>query len=121
MSEVLLEMNKYINQIIKYALENHLIEENEVNYSVNLLLDIFHLNEFHEEDVETDSLYNILDHMLEYAISQHLIEDSITQKDLFDTRIMNAIMPRPSTVQHTFDTLYQQNPVDATNYFYEYS
>ncbi len=112
-------MNKYINQLIKYALENHLINKNEVNYSVNLLLDIFHLTEFQEEEVASDSLYNILDHMLAYAINQNIIEDGITQKDLFDTRIMNALMPRPATVQQTFNMLYKQNPVDATNYFYD--
>ena len=119
MWEVFTEMNKYINQLIKYALENHLINKNEVNYSVNLLLDIFHLNEFQEEEVASDSLYNILDHMLAYAINQNIIEDGITQKDLFDTRIMNALMPRPATVQQTFNMLYKQNPVDATNYFYD--
>ena len=91
-------MNKYINQLIKYALENHLIDENEVNYSVNLLLDIFHLNEFQEEEVASDSLYNILDHMLAYAINQNIIEDGITQNNRHSICFINKIQSMLQTI-----------------------
>ena len=47
-----------------------------------------------------------------------MIQDTVTEKDLLDTRIMNCVMPRPSEVVHTFKSLYSMNPKDATDYFY---
>ena len=58
-------------------------------YSVNQLLDLFHLSDFKEEDAANASLYDILDTMLDYAVKTNLIEDTVTQKDLLDTKIMN--------------------------------
>ena len=40
--------------------------------------------------------------MLDYAVEKGMIEDTTTERDLFDTKIMNALMPRPSEVIKTF-------------------
>ncbi len=114
-------MNTYINQLINYALSHQMIEDDEIDYSVNLLLDLFQLNDFIREEVQNDNIYDILDHMLDYAVENKIIEDNITAKDIFDTKIMNCIMPRPHTVIQTFHQLYKSNPIDATNYFYQLS
>ena len=90
-------------------------------YSVNQLLDLFHLSDFKEEDAFNASLYDILDTMLDYAVKTNLIEDTVTQKDLLDTKIMNCVMPRPSEVIYNFDRLYSYNPKSATDYFYQLS
>lgn len=114
-------MNTEINQIISYALKNKMIKKEDVHYSVNLLLDLFKLSEFKEETVEEASIYDILDRMLKYAVKNNFIEDNVTEKDLFDTRIMNCIMPRPSEVTKTFSDLYKEDKVLATDYFYNLS
>ncbi len=41
--------------------------------------------------------------------------------DLFDTSIMSILVPRPSEVTRTFKQVYQENPVSATDYFYDLS
>ncbi|MBQ4065317.1 MAG: UDP-glucose--hexose-1-phosphate uridylyltransferase, partial [Clostridia bacterium] len=38
-----------------------------------------------------------------------------------DTKIMGALMPRPSEVIRTFDTLYREDPVKATDWYYKLS
>lgn len=114
-------MNTTINQLITFALHNNMINEEDINYSVNLLLDLFKLDYFEQENVEEISIYEILDKMLEYAVSNHLIEDTNTNRDLFDTRIMNCVMPRPSEVINNFNELKKENPIKATNYFYNLS
>ncbi|MCD7892529.1 MAG: UDP-glucose--hexose-1-phosphate uridylyltransferase [Erysipelotrichaceae bacterium] len=114
-------MNTYINQLINYAMSYQMIENDEIDYSINLLLDLFQLNDFIRIEVENDSIYHILDHMLDYAVENKIIENNITAKDIFDTKIMNCIMPRPHTVIQTFHQLYKNNPIDATNYFYQLS
>ena len=100
-------MNQTINELVKYALKEHLIGEDEVDYSVNLLLDLLHLNEFTKEDVKERALVEILKDLLDYACEKGLCEDSVTARDLFDTKIMNCFMPRPHEVITTFNNEYQ--------------
>ena len=114
-------MNTNINQLIQYALNHHMIDFEDTYYAINLLLDLFQLDHFEKEYVEEASIYDILDSMLDYAVENHLIEDNITEKDLFDTRIMNCIMPRPSEVVKKFIALHEYDYKKATDYFYKLS
>lgn len=114
-------MNTAINQLIDFGLKHGMIREADVDYSVNLLLDLFKLNAFEREKTEEASLYDILDAMLEYAVENGLCEADTTDKDLFDTRIMNCIMPRPSEVVETFYELYNEDPKKATDWYYDLS
>lgn len=116
-------MNTLINRLIHFAIQKKMIQEEDIDYSVNLLLELFKLDSFEFESVneELEICTPILEGMLEYAVEKGLIEDTITTKDLFDTRIMNCVMPRPSEVNAQFKHLYQQSPQDATQYFYHLS
>lgn len=111
-------MNKTINQLIEYGLKNHMISKEDESYAVNLLLDLLKIDQFEREETEEISIYQILDKMLDYAVDKKLIDDNTTEKDLFDTRIMNCIMPRPSEVVNTFNQLYEKSPEAATDYYY---
>ena len=111
-------MNKTINQLIEYGLKNHMISKEDESYAVNLLLDLLKIDQFEKEETEEVSIYQILDKMLDYAVDNKLIDDNTTEKDLFDTRIMNCIMPRPSEVVNTFNQLYEKSPEAATDYYY---
>ncbi len=111
-----------INSFVKYALDCKLIEESDRYYVINTVLDILNLDEF----IETDecpqlSLEEILDNFLSFAVENKLIDDNITEKDLFDTRIMSAVTPRPSQVIGEFNKLYETSPEKATDYFYKLS
>ena len=115
-------MNTKINQLIEYGLEKGLLKNEDVDYAVNLLLDLFHLDSFEYEELhEYVDCTQILDGMLDYAIEQGLIEDHMTARDLFDTRIMNCLMPRPSEVVQEFNKFYEVSPKFATDYFYKLS
>ena len=114
-------MNKRINQLLDYGLEKGMIAKEDVCYSANLLLDVLKVDTFEREEVQQASIYEILDAMLDYAVEKGLIDNNTTEKDLFDTRIMNCIMPRPSEVIGKFNELYSQNPKQATDYFYDLS
>lgn len=114
-------MNHQINRLIDFALEKYLISEEDVDYSVNILLDVLHLDSFTREQNSSERLYEctaILDIIIEYAIENKLIENTQTCKDLFDTRIMNCIMPRPNEVISTFQLYYLESPKRATDYYY---
>ena len=119
----MISINYEINRLIQFALEKKMITEDEMDYSVNLLLDLFKESDFKYEDVNEPLplATPILENMLDYAVVKELIEDTVTVRDLFDTRIMNCIMPRPHTVIETFKEKYALSPKHATDYYYKLS
>ena len=116
-------MNHQINRLIHFGLQHHLISEDDEIYAVNLLLDLFHLDHFTKEETneELEVATDILEKMLDYACQEGFIENNITERDLFDTRIMNCLMPRPSEVIQTFEEYYKEDSKKATKYFYDLS
>ena len=50
-----------------------------------------------------------------------MLEDTVTERDLLDTNIMNCLMPRPSEVIKTFNKLYDDSKEKATDYYYKLS
>ena len=116
-------MNHQINRLIYFGLQHHLISEDDEIYAVNLLLDLFHLDHFTKEEIneELEVATDILEEMLDYACQEGFIENNITERDLFDTRIMNCLMPRPSEVIQTFKEYYKEDSKKATKYFYDLS
>lgn len=115
-------LSEQIAALVQYGISSGLLPECEKIYTTNLLLDLFGEDEYTEpETVPEESLENILKHLLDEACRRDIIEDSITYRDLFDTKIMNCLTPRPSQVQQTFWQKYQESPKAATDYFYKLS
>ena len=124
-------IQKNILELTQYALDAGLIQSSDKVYTVNRLLELFGLDdlEISEKTVDIDDvepvkdLEEILESMLDYAAEQGLIpENTITYRDLFDTKIMGVLMPRPSEVQETFYRLYKNEGAEAaTDYYYKLS
>ena len=116
-------MNHQINRLIHFALQKSMIQEWDIEYSTNLLLALFKLDSFEAEDIneELPTSTPILEEMLDYAQETGIIEATQTARDLFDNKIMNCVMPRPSEVINTFNCLYKESPEKATNYYYHLS
>ncbi|VYU15996.1 UDP-glucose--hexose-1-phosphate uridylyltransferase [Clostridium paraputrificum] len=116
-------INREINRLINFALQKGLISEEDRIYSINMLLGTLNLNEFEEENIDEtlDNPTEILENILDYAVSKNMIENSTTERDLFDTKVMNCVMPRPSEVINTFLRLYKEDPKHATDYYFDLS
>ena len=116
-------LSESIAKLVQYGVETGLIPECERNYTTNLLLDVFYEDDYTapEQEFQNIELEKVLDELLKEAIDRGLIEDSVVYKDLFDTRLMNCLMPRPAEVQTTFWKKYGENPKAATDYFYKLS
>lgn len=112
-----------IKKLVTYGIETGLISEEERIYSTNLILDVLKLDDYEEpqENYEGVELQPVLKELLDYAVSKGLIEDSVVYRDLFDTRLMNCLMPRPSQVIKTFKEKYAVSPKEATDYYYKLS
>lgn len=111
-----------IRQLVEYGLETKLIEADDAIYTTNQLLMLFGLDEYKEETGSFESLEQTLNVCLDYAVEQNLIPgDSIEYRDLFDTKIMGCLMPRPSEVRKKFFEAYKISPKAATDYYYQLS
>ena len=116
-------LNNSIKKLVQYGLETGLVPACERNYTINLLLDLFRQDDYEEpaEEYENVDLEETLGELLDEAVKRGLIEDSIGYRDLFDTKIMNCLMPRPAQVQEKFWKEYEKSPETATDFFYKLS
>ena len=112
-----------IKKLVTYGMETGLISEEEKIYSTNLILDVLKLDDYEEpeENYKDVELQPVLKELLDFAVEKGLIEDSVVYRDLFDTRLMNCLMPRPSQVIKTFKEKYAVSPKEATDYYYKLS
>lgn len=116
-------INYEINRLINFAIQQNLITEEDKIYSTNMILGVLKLNEFEPMEVaeKLETPTPILEKILDYATEQNLIENTVTERDLFDTLIMNCVMPRPSEVINKFYKLYEESKEKATQYYYNLS
>ena len=112
-----------IKKLVQYGIDTGLTPECERIYTTNLLLDLFHEENYEDTDIhdETIELETVLAGLLDEACKRGIIEDSIVYRDLFDTKIMNCLTPRPAHVQAEFAKRYEVSPKEATDYFYKLS
>ncbi|MCD8119060.1 MAG: UDP-glucose--hexose-1-phosphate uridylyltransferase [Lachnospiraceae bacterium] len=119
-----------IDALVQYGINTGLTPECERIYTRNLLLEMFHEKDYRETKEEMShpvengkkcSLERILNELLDEAVRRNLIPDSVTYRDLFDTKLMNCLMPRPAEVQRVFREKYAVSPQEATEYFYKLS
>ena len=133
-----------IEKLVEYGIKTGLTPECERVYATNLLLDVFGEEDYEREtsqDTEAEKaseccgsgcngaqaaddggeLEEILAVLLDEAVKRGIIEDSIVYRDLFDTKMMNCLVPRPAQVQKVFWEQYEKSPEKATEYFYKFS
>ena len=114
-----------IDKLVSYGILTGLIKENDKIYVTNRLLTKLGITDYTKTDAvceDTDELDAILNDITDYAVSKGMLEnDSIVYRDIFDTEIMDTLVPYPSAVIDRFNSLYEKSPKEATDYFYELS
>ncbi|MBQ7198186.1 MAG: UDP-glucose--hexose-1-phosphate uridylyltransferase [Selenomonadaceae bacterium] len=118
-----MSINTEINRLLNFAVQQNLIEPTDKFYSANKLIDLLHVAEFVTEKIDEtlETATPILENILDYAAQENLIENTVNERDLFDTRIMDCVMPRPSEVIRKFRADYEQSPQLATDNYYKLS
>ncbi|MDY3817850.1 MAG: galactose-1-phosphate uridylyltransferase, partial [Lachnospiraceae bacterium] len=125
-----------ILKLVNYGLATGLVEKEDTIFTTNRLLELFQVDDIDDEVLQawqaapTPSreeaegyLEELLGELLDYAYENGITtENSVVYRDLFDTKIMSMLMPRPSQVIKTFRDLYEkESPVAATDYYYRTS
>ena len=102
-------MTKEILWLAEYGVSTGLIEEADRIYVTNQLMDLFGMDDPGEESMlelpcDIAHLSEVLERMNDYAAEHGLIEDNtVTYRDLFDTKVMGLLTPRPSEVIRNFE------------------
>ena len=114
---------KNIKKLVEYGIRTGLTPECERIYTTNLLLELFKEDDYEDVSIEGEELdlKQILKELLDEAVARGLVEDSVVFRDLFDTKLMNCLLPRPAQVQKTFWEEYEKSPEAATAFFYKFS
>lgn len=117
-------IDQLITELVAYGLQNGLIDDADKVYVTNGLLELLQRQDYQEPkaSVEPRELHFILEDMLAFALSEGILEDdTVTMKDLFDTKIMGILTPAPSVVRRNFAEKYQVSPKTATDFYYHFS
>ena len=115
-------MDRYIDLLVAYGLEKGLIEPADTVWCRNTLLGILQKEGYAPgEPLPAMPLPDILAALTDDAVCRGLCGDDTVSRDLFDTRLMGALTPRPSEVRRRFSGLYAQSPQAATDWFYAFS
>ncbi|MCD8232598.1 MAG: UDP-glucose--hexose-1-phosphate uridylyltransferase [Clostridiales bacterium] len=114
----------YIKKLVQYGIEAGLIPEEERIYSTNQILEVLEKDDYEdpEENFTDIDLADTLAHILNYALETGVLKDGgVVSRDLFDTKLMNCLTPRPSEVIRTFRENYAVSPKQATDAYYKFS
>ena len=110
-----------IKSLVNYAINNQMIEKEDEIWATNQICEALSIDTYEECEAKDNDLEKILAVILDYAVSNGLCEDSVVYRDLFDTKIMGLITPRPSNVIGKFNSLYEKSPKCATDFYYKLS
>ncbi len=118
------KISRLIDELLNYGVKAGLVDTDDIIYTRNKLLELFEEQEYIEASVESDGrpLFEILEDMLAVLFEKKIMsEDTITYKDLYDTKIMGLLTPAPSVIRREFATHLAKSPKEATDYYYDFS
>ena len=112
----------YIAALADYGVRTGLIEAADRAWAVNGLLQAMELQEYQEpEQVPDLPLEEILAALVEFSVKRGVTEGDVTSRDLFDTRLMGVLTPRPSWVTEQFARRAAEDRRAATDWYYRFS
>jgi UDPglucose--hexose-1-phosphate uridylyltransferase len=116
-------VHQAIQALLDYAVEKGLMEATDRDYANNRLMDVLQLD--YEPVPSTsyaipDEPSSLLEPLLNHAVETGLIPiDTIKQRDIFEAKLMDIVIARPSTIINTFEA--QKSPTEKTDYYYHLS
>lgn len=115
-------VDQRICQLVNYGVEKKLIREEDKVYTTNRIMEVMELDDYDPEPVILSPLEDILNDLVDDAVRRGVVkDDSIVGRDLFDTKLMGCLVPRPSQVIDVFWKKYRQDPQEATDFYYRFS
>ncbi len=116
------ELSRTVDALAGYAMEKKLIAPEDRVWAVNSLLAALGADEYIEGgEAVQGPLAELLERLATHAVKAGLCGEDITSRDLFDTRLMGLLTPRPSQIIGEFWSRYGDSPQSATDWYYAFS
>ncbi len=117
-----MKIETYIDALVSYGLGCGLITDWDITVVRNRILEALQLDSYEPSgENQPEALEEILKGILDYACEKGLCDNSVTARDLFDTKLMGILTPMPREVIAQFRQKYAQSPKAATDWYYQLS
>ncbi len=113
-----------IENLLTYAQSHLLLDELDVIWARNLILNKMKLSDYTQYEVDVDAIDaldrpdSIIEPIVAYAIDNGII--TADDKENFVAEIMNILCKRPAEITDIFYDLHAKNPVKAFDWLYDY-
>lgn len=116
-------MKAVLETLLDYAINQELITSYDRIYARNRVLSLLKEESWEPTNDRISYHYvsDLLSPLCDYAVKKGIIEDTLRNRDAFDSEIMNCFVKRPSDLIETFYDKCKQDPQKATSYFYHMS
>jgi UDPglucose--hexose-1-phosphate uridylyltransferase len=114
-------INRLLHSLVHKGFLAGLIREEDTVYVRNRLLAVLDQDSYEEAggvDVEMD-IPDLLSALAVEALNLGIIEAG--EEEVLTAELMDCFMPKPSEMNDQFRTLYAEDPIRATDYFYNLS
>lgn len=121
---MMMSIDNLITGFIQKSIEIGDLEPLDAVYVTNQLMDILKVENYEKSENFSDlpeSRLTILDELVDYAVSENVIDDLAATRDVLSAKIMDLVTPRPSEVNADFWKAYEESPEKATDQFFELS
>ncbi|CAM3786876.1 UDP-glucose--hexose-1-phosphate uridylyltransferase [Mesobacillus zeae] len=121
---------RHIQLLLDYGVQEGLLEKEDLVYSRNKILSVLNMDDWEDPEIMKEDRKPavssnseiLLKPILDWAFENDVLKsNTLTERDILDTKIMDCLMPRPSEVIEMFKSHYKNNPIEATDYFYSLS
>lgn len=112
-----------IQQLLDKAMLSEILCKEDEVYARNKILALLGVKDFYEFEggpAEKD-ISDLLEELTNYAVETKVIGDFIEERDILSAKIMDIFLPKPSEINRLFFEKYEQDPKQATDYFYQVS
>ena len=103
-----------INVLLKYSLDNNLIDSYDEDYFRNLLSEFFMIPFADKEEVISYDIFSCLKEL-------HALKKEEYSFENFTSKVMDILLPRPSQVKNKFLDILKDDSRKATDYLYSIS
>ncbi|MDE6851605.1 MAG: UDP-glucose--hexose-1-phosphate uridylyltransferase [Lachnospiraceae bacterium] len=117
-------VNELVKGLLEYGVKTGLVDPRDRIYTLNRILEVMQLDSYEEPQTKLQEmpLEEILAGLMDDAYDRGVLqENSVAYRDLFDTKLMAAMVPAPHQVIQEFQAKYQQSASEATDWYYGFS
>ncbi len=117
------DIKQAIKQLILYAKSHALIDDSHMEISKQKLIHLYQVDDFAlMSNEKTQDFFKILEVLVHQGFQLGLYApDTIDERDAFEAKLMDLVMPSPDEVKQQFHEKYKVKPELATNYLFQLS